>query len=33
MFFAEHVFGSGRAELLAAQLPVTDAAAAADATP
>jgi hypothetical protein len=29
-FFAEHVFGPGRAALLAAQLPATDAAAAAD---
>ena len=30
LFFAEHVFGPGRAALLAAQLPATDAAAAAD---
>jgi site-specific DNA recombinase len=30
LFFAEHVFGPHRAELLAAQLPATDAAAAAD---
>ena len=30
LFFARHVFGAGRAELLAAQLPATDAAAAAD---
>ena len=30
LFFADHVFGPGRAELLAAQLPATDAAAAAD---
>ena len=30
LFFAEHIFGPGRAELLAAQLPATDAAAAAD---
>jgi hypothetical protein len=30
LFFAEHVFGERRAELLAAQLPATDAAAAAD---
>jgi site-specific DNA recombinase len=30
LFFTEHVFGPGRAELLAAQLPATDAAAAAD---
>ena len=30
LFFAEHVFGPRRAELLAAQLPATDAAAAAD---
>ena len=30
LFFTDHVFGPGRAELLAAQLPATDAAAAAD---
>ena len=30
LFFAEHVFGPGRAALLAAQLPATDAAAAAE---
>jgi hypothetical protein len=30
LFFAEHVFGPGRANLLAAQLPATDAAAAED---
>ena len=30
LFFRDHVFGPGRAELLAAQLPATDAAAAAD---